>query len=452
MEAIFKPLSGLSCLMMIAGCNSPGNQESRPNIILIMADDIGIEAFGCYGGSSYETPNIDLMAKEGKRFTHAYSQPLCAPTRLQLMTGKYNHRNWIAFGIIDPAERTFGHFMRDAGYRTCIAGKWQLYSYDPPEFPGADERRGKGMHPDQSGFEEYMLWHALHTEDKGSRYANPTYLHNGVLHKNVEGAYGEDLNLEFINSFLEKHRDEPMFIYYPMSLTHLPFTPTPISESWSNPEMRLRGGMQNFPDMVKYMDMLVGKLIAKVRELGLAENTLILFYADNGTFNQIYSKMGDLVVQGGKAQIPTTQSGIRVPLIAWWPGTVDPGISDDLIDASDFLPTMAELAEKDIPGDWHTDGISFAPVLKNEPRELKEAAFFWYDPRPGWDKEKFSGEIFALDHHFKLFSNGRMYEISGVLPIETELDTSQLSPAAVDARNMLRRVMEEKMKPVGAGR
>ncbi len=98
-----------------------GNQ--RPNIILIMADDLGIEGLSCYGSRSYRTPNLDRLAASGLRFTHAYSQPLCTPTRLQVMTGKYNHRNWICFGILDPAEKTFGHLMSAAGYRTCIAGK-----------------------------------------------------------------------------------------------------------------------------------------------------------------------------------------------------------------------------------------------------------------------------------------------------------------------------------------
>ena len=113
----------------------------QPNVLLIMADDIGIEGFGCYGGTSYETPQIDKLAKGGLRFTHAYSQPLCTPTRIQIMTGRYNHRNWSYFGILDPAEKTFGHMMKEAGYKTCISGKWQLQSYDPPDFPNAERRR-----------------------------------------------------------------------------------------------------------------------------------------------------------------------------------------------------------------------------------------------------------------------------------------------------------------------
>ena len=147
-------------------------------IVLIMADDIGLEGLGCYGGSDYKTPRLDQLAAEGLRFTHAYSQPLCSPTRLEIMTGRENHRNWKYFGILPPEEKTFGHLMQSFGYRTCISGKWQLQSYDPPDFPNAEKRRGTGMHPKDAGFHEYSLFHSLHTEDKGSRYANPTFLRN----------------------------------------------------------------------------------------------------------------------------------------------------------------------------------------------------------------------------------------------------------------------------------
>lgn len=416
------------------------------NIVLIMADDIGIEGLGCYGGSDYKTPHLDRLAAEGLRFTHAYSQPLCTPTRVELMTGKYNHRNWFAFGILPPTEKTFGHLMRDFGYRTCIAGKWQLQSYDPPDFPNAAWRRGQGMHPKDAGFEEYSLHHSLHTEDSGSRYADPTFLQNGTLHRAVKGKYGEDLSVAFIADFMRRHREEKMFIYYPMSLPHWPMTPTPHSASWTKePGQRLEADVKNFPDMVAYMDTVVGNLVREIELLGLRDDTLILFYADNGTDVKITSHLNGVAVRGGKAT--PQQSGIRVPLIASWPGKIKPALNSDLIDPSDFLPTLVALAGRTIPAGLQTDGVSFAAPLLGIQGAPREAAFFWYDPRPGWDKEKFSRSIFALNHDYKLFSDGRMFDIAGTALREVPLDLKQLPAAALQARAKLQATIDRMMQP-----
>lgn len=381
----------------------------RPNIVLIMADDLGIEGLGCYGGQSYQTPHLDRMASEGMRFTHAYAQPLCTPTRLQIMTGKYNHRNWQCFGVLPRGKKTFGHMMQDFGYKTVIAGKWQLTSYDPPDFVNAQRRRGTGTHPKDAGFDEYHLFHAEDTEDKGSRYANPTYLRNGALFKNVQNAYGEDLNVTFILDFMKRHRQQEMFVYYPMALPHSPVVATPDSEDWADPNKRLVEDNKYFGDMVAYMDKLVGRLVAGITELGLCDNTLVLFYSDNGTNTGILSQFNGKAVRGGKACV--TQAGIRVPLIAYWPAKIMPALNNHLIDASDFLPTLAALAGRQVPKGWFCDGLSFAPTLLSESSSKREWVFFWYDPRPGWDKERFSRHIFALDQQYKLFSDGRLFDI-----------------------------------------
>lgn len=143
--------------------------ERPPNIILIMVDDLGTEALETYGGTSYKTPNLNILASKGVKFNHAYAYPLCTPTRVSLMTGKYNFRNWKAFGILDPKEKTFGHLMQAQGYVTCMVGKWQLQSYDPIDYPGAHLRRNTGMKVENAGFDEYSSWHSADTEDKGSR-------------------------------------------------------------------------------------------------------------------------------------------------------------------------------------------------------------------------------------------------------------------------------------------
>ena len=417
----------------------------RPNIILIMADDIGIDGIGCYGGQSYPTPHIDRLAASGLRFTHAYSQPLCTPTRVQLMTGKYNQRNWRCFGILNPRERTFGHLLQNAGYRTCIAGKWQLQSYDPPDFPNAQKRRGAGMKVADAGFEEYCLFHSWHTEDKGSRYANPTFYRNGELVKEVQGQYGPDISVEFILDFMKRRRDEPMFIYYPMALPHWPFNPTPDSEEWKEPSRRLEEDNKYFADMVVAMDKAVGKIVQGVHKLGLSEKTLILFYSDNGTHRKIFSQMNGQKIQGGKAT--PLQTGVRVPLVAAWPGKIAAGkTSADLVDASDFLPTLADIAGAKIPPGRKLDGVSFAPQLQGRKGPKRDWCFFWYDPRPGWDKERFSRHIFALDHHYKLFSDGRLFDIAGEGVREQPLDLETLTPEAQAARKKLQTVIDQMMR------
>ncbi|MDG2123052.1 MAG: sulfatase-like hydrolase/transferase, partial [Verrucomicrobiales bacterium] len=400
---------------------------------------LGVEGLGCYGGASYRTPNLDALAAGGMRFSHAYAQPLCAPTRIELMTGKENHRNWTYFGVLDPKEKTFGHLMRGAGYRTCIAGKWQLTSYDPPEYPGSAGRRGKGMRVEDAGFEEYSLWHTWHTEEKGPRYADPVIYENGEFRKDTEGKYGEDLWVDFIGEFLDEHREEPCFVYYPMALPHWPMVPTPDSPEWADPATRSVEDLGLIKDMIEYTDVVVGRLVAKIEALGLREETLILFYSDNGTNQKITSTMKDgREVQGGKGL--TTDAGIRVPLIANWPGKVKAGeVCGDLVDPSDFLVTVAEVGGVEVAEGWGAEGVSFAPRLRGEAGTPREACFFWYDPRPGWDKDQFTRQVFALDKRYKLYEDGRFFDVVGDLLEENPL--GEVSGEALVAKRKLRGVI-----------
>ncbi|QDT67628.1 Arylsulfatase precursor [Planctomycetes bacterium MalM25] len=443
------PKATLLGLLLIFAAPLALAEDSRPNLVLILADDLGIEGLGCYGGVSYRTPNLDRLAENGVRFTRAYAQPLCTPTRVQLMTGRYNHRNWLAFGLLKPGERTFGHALSDAGYATGIFGKWQLTSYDPPEFPGAAERRSKGMHPKETGFDEYALFHALHTEDKGSRYANPTMLEGragepGELNT-YPGRYGEDVWVEKILKFFDRHADRPRFVYYPMALPHSPFEPTPDSADWA-PDRPAKNDPAYAADMIEYTDTAVGKLMAGLEERGAAENTIVLFYCDNGTDQLVASRMRDgRTIRGGKGKC--TQTGIHVPLIVHCPARFQPAVVGDLVDASDFFPTLLDLADAKHSRDA-LDGVSFAAKLTGDEGPTRDAAFFWYDPRPGVGKESFERSVFAVNKTHKLFRDGRLYRL-GAKPLKEERigrDDWQLEDLAAAAELQL--TIDEAMKGV----
>jgi arylsulfatase A-like enzyme len=435
----------ISCTIICVSL--PVSAADKPNIVLIMADDIGIEGFGCYGGTSYQTPRIDDIAARGLRFTHAYSQPLCTPTRVQLMTGRYNHRNWKYFGILDPEAKTFGHRLQDVGYRTLITGKWQLQSYDPPDFPNAERRRDTGMKITAAGFDEWSQYHAWHTEDKGSRYPDPKLDINGTI-ATFDGRYGPDQWVAYIANFLQRQSDsggdQPFFIYHAMALPHWPFNPTPESEAWKDPSRRYEESTEFFSDMVAYMDKVVGQIFDHLDRLELSDNTLVLFYGDNGTDRRITSKMGDLEIPGGKA-LPL-QSGIRVPLVAYWPGKVPAGTTcSDLVNAADFVPTLMDLAGVEITTSEQLDGQSFAPQLLGRTHPSpRDNSFFWYDPRPGWDKMAYGRSVFALDKNHKLFRDGRLFEIDDLTPLETELKPPY-SAAAKAARKKLRAVIDAQL-------
>jgi arylsulfatase A len=424
--------------------------DERPNIVLIMADDVGIEGLGCYGGVSYRTPHLDQMATDGVRFTHAYAQPLCTPTRIQLMTGKYNHRNWKSFGILDPREKTFGHAMTAAGYATAIIGKWQLQSYDPPDLPGAETRRGTGMHPKDAGFDEYALYHALHTEDKGSRYANPTMLEGlagteGELKKYV-GGYGEDVWVSKILDFFDRHPNQPRFVYYPMALPHWPFQPTPNSPDW-DPAKPQPTDLTYATEMIEYMDTAVGHLMSGLKDRDLHKNTIVIFYSDNGTHLQVFSKLDDgRTIQGGKAT--PQQTGIHVPLVAHWPDHFAPSTCSDIVDASDFFPTLLELAGVKDVATHERDGISFAPRLLGKPGESRKSAFFWYDPRPGWDKERFHRSVFALDKNYKLFRTGQLLRLTDKPLEEIPVHPLQMTVEDIAGKERLNALIEKQMAGV----
>ena len=435
-------ISAIATVTMFFTGNARADLQGQPNILLIMADDLGYDSVESYGSTSYETPNMTRLASEGIQFDHAYATPLCTNTRIQLMTGKYNNRNWKAFGIFDPKDKTLGHYLQMAGYKTAIAGKWQLQSYDPIGWPGAGLRRGIGMKAEDAGFDAYSLWHTGHTEDKGSRYADPVINQNGKFLDNTEGKYGPDLWVDFICRFMEEQRDsdQPFFVYYSMALPHNPFSPTPASPEWREAGRRFEEAPRYYKDMVEYTDALLGRLIDRVDALGIREQTLIIFYSDNGTNPKIVSKVGDRFVHGGKGT--PSDLGTRVPLVASWKGTSpESAICDDLVDSTDVLPTILDAAgSSDLAVREMMDGRSFLPQIKGEQGTPRDWIYVHQDARPGWDKDKFTLVRFARGKRYKLYEDGRLYNVPE--------DLYEESPIMPDGDNDVTAAVREVLQPV----
>lgn len=405
------------------------SKPPNPNIILILADDLGYETIGANGGTSYKTPQLDRLAATGVRFTQCYAQPLCTPTRVQLMSGQYNVRNYVSFGRMDPRVVTFANLLQPAGYATCIAGKWQL---------GRDPEL-----PKKFGFDEYCLWQHLR---RGPRYANPGLEINGVAKDFTQGEYGPDVVNDYALDFITRHRSTPFLLYYPMMLTHAPYQPTPDSADW-DPMARgedVKKAPQHFGEMVAYMDKLVGKLVARLDSLGIRDNTLLVFVGDNGTGAGTRSKMGDRVVISGKGT--TTETGMHVPLIVSWPGKVATGkVCDDLVDTTDFLPTLLEAAGPvphgtPLPAGSNPDGRSFLPQARGEKGTPREWIYSWYSPYPARDK---SAREFAFNRNYKLYRSGELFDLSQDPGEKHPLAVASLKGKAAAAAKSLQTALDQ---------
>jgi arylsulfatase A len=416
----------LLCLVSFPLVVGQGAQARKPNIILIMADDLGYETIGANGGTSYKTPVLDQLASSGARFTHCYAQPLCTPTRVQLMTGQSNARNYVMFGMLDPRAVTFGNLLKQAGYATGIMGKWQL-GHDP------------GL-PKKFGFDESFLWQ--HTR-RPPRYANPGLEINGVKKDYANGEYGPDLVNNYALDFIARKKDGPFFLYYPMILTHAPYQPTPDSPDWDAKATgeQVNRNVKHFGEMVSYMDKLIGRLVAKLDALGIRDNTLIFFLGDNGTGRGTSSMMGNKSVQGGKGT--TTSYGMRVPLIANWPGNLVAGkVHNDLVDTTDFLPTLMEVAGVKPPLGMKLDGRSFLQQLRGQKGQPREWIYSWYAPRQLPNTSMVVRE-FAFNDRYKLYRSGEFFDLGNDLEEKTPLSVSSLKGEAGAAAKLLQKALDK---------
>jgi len=412
-----------SCLVLFA---APFVAADKPNVILILCDDVGFECFSAYGSREYATPRLDALAAQGIRFDNCHSTPLCTPSRVNLMSGKSNVFNYFDFGVYPKGEPTFANYFKDHGYATAVAGKWQLLT-----------AKG-GITPAEAGFDTHCLWNI--PGGGRERYWNPSLVKDGSLLDLPDKSYGPDITTDFLIDFIKKHKDQPFLAYFPMILPHNPFPVTPDSVDPDSTNQK-----SNFVDMVQYIDKNVGRLEDALEKLGLRRNTMIVFTGDNGTNSLLTSELNGRQIRGGKGY--THDYGTHVPLIVNWPGHVPGGkVSDDLICFSDFFPTMVEAAglpEKKISDG---DGWSFWPQCQGRQGKKRDWIYCYYFPRPSSAKynDKYSHyEVrFARDKRYKLYDNGDLFDTVKDVSETHAIAVGQADQAAEAARTSLQKALD----------
>lgn len=389
----------------------------KPNIILILTDDVGLGNIGCFGGP-FRTPRIDALAKGGLRFENAYSTPLCGPTRCQTLTGRYPFRTGLnsnhAHDAVDPKrEVMIPTVLKAAGYATASVGKWGQICLGPGEW----------------GFDEHLVYQGSGKywgEQKGGFDAK------GKHEEVPEGRYLPDVMHEFATRFIERNQDKPFFLYYPMSHMHGPILRTPDSKPGADAK-------QLYIDNVEYMDKLVGRLMDELDRLKLREKTLVIFTGDNGTahFGVDAATVNGKAISGQKASM--LEGGSHVPFIANWPGTTPAGTSTkNLVDFTDFMATFAELGGAKLPENLTFDGHSFVPALKGEKGAPRE-----------WVYVELSGKSFAREARYKLTNTGELFDLKNAPFEEIPVPADSKDEAAIVARKKLQQVLDEHpAKPV----
>ena len=384
------------------------SEDARPNIVLILADDLGPEGLGCYGGELTPSPALDRLAAGGLRFTDAHTTPLCTPTRVRLMTGRSGPRSYTGFRTLDPGERTFANLLQEAGYDTCAVGKWQLCGDRGPVTSDL-----AGTRPEEAGFDSWCLWQV---EELGSRYADPTLEVDGERVV-LEGRYGPDVVVDHALAFLTEEREAPFLLYYPMILPHDPFEPTPRSlEVWEDRNESLAEQLAGedqaardrrlFADMAGYVDHNVGRLLDGLDELGLADETLVLFATDNGASRQVAVPVDGRLRPGTKNA--TSEAGTRMPLLARWPGVIPAGgTMDGPVDLMDLMPTLVEAGGARLPDDRPVDGISLLPHLAHGAAWSREILTMDYTPYP--ENPARISKRWARGYGLKLYATGEVY-------------------------------------------
>lgn len=447
-----KFISNLLAAVLVAFAQSSAGpaEVKRLNLLVILADNLGKDWFGCYGADGGHTPNIDRLAAGGVRFKHCYVTPLCSTTRVQLLTGRYGFSTgWHTHhdagfygggGLVTTREHTWTGVLRDAGYATCITGKWQID--DLYEHRDALKRAGFGEHLVWSGalagdgFAEKRWKASIAPGGKReieSRYWDPVIFKNSE-HAVLKGQFGPDVYLDYLVDFMARNRTRPFVAYYACPYVHIPTVPTPLVPDKTATQR------EQFTGMVRSMDAQVGRLENELTRLGLRENTIIIFMTDNGTPRNLSGTVGGKPAVGGLGTM--SENGLDVPLIVNCPARMPSGrVSDALTDCSDIFPTLLELAGVPAPKGLKIDGRSFAPEIAGKRDGWK--------PRE-WIFAQYAAERAVRDQRFKLYSDGRFFDVEADALEKTNLATSA-DPTVAAARARLQKVLSGLPKDADVG-
>lgn len=390
------PAASLFALYLIL-VGGPVRAEGQPNIIVIMADDLGYGDTSVYDGW-VKTPHLEKMAAEGLTFTDFHTNSsVCSPTRAGFLTGRYQQR----VGIVDvvarhldtpglsPTELTVPRLLKQVGYRTALFGKWHLGM--EPEF-----------NPTHHGFDEFRGY--LNGAIDYHVHRN-TWM-NG-LKKEDQPGYSTHLITRNAVRFIEEQSDEdPFFLFVAHEAVHLPFQtpddtpenrkPIPKSEMWSRDRIRPK-----YKVMLEEMDRGIGEILQTVRKRGIEKRTLVFFLSDNGAIGAGSNKP----FRGGK--FSHYEGGHRVPAIAWWPGMIKAGsTTSELVMAMDLLPTFAGLAGAEVPADRKLDGIDVRSLLLADQPLPERRVFFGYEPKLGTAMRDGKWKMIVSSKKFELYDLG----------------------------------------------
>jgi arylsulfatase A len=359
-----KPVLQIIALGLGLTCVALTGAEPKPNVILILADDLGSIDLGCYGSSDLQAPHTDRLAASGVRFTQFYAAaPVCSPSRAGTLTGRWPARAGVPGNVssqrggpggLPPEEVTLAEMFRAAGYATAHIGKWHL-GYTPETMPGAqgfDHSFGH-MGGCIDNYSHFFYWSGPNIHD----------LWRNDLEVFHDGEYFPDLMVREAVEFMEQKRDQPFFIYYALNTPHYPYQ---ADVKWLEAFRHLPYPRNLYAAFVAAQDERLGSLFAKVDELGLRERTIIVFHSDNGhsTEERAHWGGGDAGPYRG-AKFSLFEGGIRLPAIIAWPGQLpENAVRDQAVHACDLLPTLADLTGV-APPSVHLDGRSLLGVLRN---------------------------------------------------------------------------------------